>query len=604
MASTEQPQTLTRQNVGIEYTWNAESVFVTRDAWRDELQAVIAQIPTLSGYQGRLSEGTTVLADFIALQHDVLRRAETLYFYASMSQSVDTNDKEALAMVDQAGGMFGRILAAQSFFDPELLAIGRDTLSAWMASEPRLAVLAQYVDNLFRVQAHVRSADVEELLGLVSEPLGAVYNTFDLLTNADMVFPPAADSTGAAVPVTQSTLDKHYSSTDRELRRTAFESYTGVYLSLKNTLAASLAAQVKADVFNMRARRYSSSLEAALEPNNISTEVFHNLINTYRKNLPTWHRYWAVRRRALGVDTLNPYDIWAPLTSKQPKVSFQNAVDMISEGLKPLGSEYVSILRRGCLEERWIDVYPTEGKSQGAFSTGTQGTHPFIMQSFSDDLGSMSTMAHELGHSMHSYFTNHSQPYLYTGYSLFVAEVASNFNQAMVRANLLKTNTDRDFQIAVIEEAMDNFHRYFFIMPTLARFELEMHQRAENGDPLTADSMISLMADLFSEGYGSEMDVDRDRVGITWATFPHLYANFYVFQYATGISAAHALSKHILAGEPGAAEHYLKFLSTGSSLYPIDALKLAGVDMTTPEAVESTFEVLAGYVDRLDALTR
>jgi len=261
------------------------------------------------------------------------------------------------------------------------------------------------------------------------------------------------------------------------------------------------------------------------------------------------------------------------------------------------------VLRRGCLEQRWVDIYPNEGKKLGAFSYGAPGTYPFINMSYANTLGSLSTLAHELGHSMHSYLTWQNQPQVYSSYSMFVAEVASNFNQAMVRANLFKTNSDPNFQIALIEEAMDNFHRYFFIMPTLARFELETHQRIERGEPLTADIMIGLMADLFSEGYGSEMHVDRERVGITWATFPHLYSNYYVFQYATGISAAHALAGRILEGANGAAEAYLGFLKAGSSLYPVDALKRAGVDMATPEAVERTYGVLAEYVDRLDKLT-
>ncbi len=270
--------------------------------------------------------------------------------------------------------------------------------------------------------------------------------------------------------------------------------------------------------------------------------------------------------------------------------------------MQPLGDDYVSILRQGALHDRWIDVYPNQGKRQGAFSFGWQGTYPFIMTSYHDDLKAMSTVAHELGHSMHSYFTWQHQPFVYANYSLFVAEVASNFNQAMVRAHLRQAQPDPDFQIALIEEAMNNFHRYFFIMPTLAQFELEVHTRIEQGEPLTADDMNTLMADLFAEGYGSEMAFDRDQVGITWAQFGHLFSNYYVFQYATGISAAHALANRILAGEPGAAANYRQFLNAGGSLYPMDALKLAGVDMTTPEAVEATFKVLGDMVDQLEKL--
>jgi oligoendopeptidase F len=265
-----------------------------------------------------------------------------------------------------------------------------------------------------------------------------------------------------------------------------------------------------------------------------------------------------------------------------------------------LGEEYTQRIRRGCLEERWVDVYPNQGKHPGAFSYGAQGTHPFISMSYTDEIFSMSTLAHELGHSMHSYLTWKNQPIIYSDYSLFVAEVASNFHQAMVRAHLLKTNPERSFQIGLIEEAMGNFYRYFLTMPTLARFELETHRRIERGEGLNADQAIELMAGLFQEAFGEAVHVDIQRVGMWWATFGHLYADYYVYQYATGISAAHALSNRILSGASGAAEDYLRFLKAGSSLYPLDALKLAGVDMTQPEPVEETFEVLTSYVDKLE----
>jgi len=404
------------------------------------------------------------------------------------------------------------------------------------------------------------------------------------------------------VLVTQGTLQKLLAGADREVRRTAWESYTDAHLAFKNTLATSLATSIKQNVFHMRVRRHRSTLEASLFENNIPVEVFHNLIATFRKNLPTWHRYWALRRRALGVDTLHPYDVWAPLTKDKPHVSYEQAVDWICEGLAPMGEDYVGVMRKGCLKDRWVDVYPNQGKRAGAFSSGRPGTHPFIVLSYNDNVFSLSTLAHELGHSMHSYLTWQNQPVIYSHYSLFLAEVASNFHQAMVRAHLLEQHTDPAFQISLIEEAMSNFHRYFFVMPTLARFELEIHERVERGKGLTADDMIGLMVDLFSEGYGGEVHVDHERVGITWATFGHLYRDYYVYQYATGISGAHALSKRILSGENGAVKDYLSFLKAGGSMYPLNALKMAGVDLTTPQAVEVTFNVLSGMVDKLEQL--
>jgi oligoendopeptidase F len=592
-----------RSQIAKEHTWNAESVYETPQHWAAELKEVSDGLPNLSAFQGHLGDSPQTLADWLETSEKFARKVEKLFFYARMSQAVETTNQEAIGLVGQAGALASRFGAAVSFAQPEILALGEAKVMEWVKSEPRLAVYEHSFIDLFRQQQHVRSAEVEEILAMAGEPFAQVDNTEEMLTSADLTFRPASDKKGETIFVSQGNIDTILDGADRDARRTGWESYQDGYLAMKNTLASNYLASVKRDVFYARARRYNSALEAALFRDNIPKEVFYSLIDTYKKNIPTWHKYWAIRRKALGVETLHPYDIWAPLTSQAPKVSYQQAVDWICEGMKPLGDEYVTALRKGCLEERWVDIYPNQAKTAGAFSYGTYETFPFIMMSYDNSLSAMSTLAHELGHSMHSYFTRHNQPYVYGDYSLFVAEVASNFNQAMVRANLFNTNSDPNFQIAVIEEAMNNIHRYFFIMPTLARFELEVHERVERGEGVTADDMINLMADLFSEGYGNEMHVDRERVGITWAQFGHLYSNFYVFQYATGISAAHALAGRILEGVPQAAENYVKFLSVGSSLYPVDALKLAGVDMSKPDAVERTFGVLAEYVDRLGQLT-
>ncbi len=592
-----------RSEIAPEHTWDTASVFPSDAAWQQEVESIAADLPSFERFRDQLGHDPATLADFLEAADHLMQRAERVLLYASMQRSVDTTDQAATARYDQAVGLYTRVRAALAFAEPEILRLDSSRLHEWIQRMPRLAVYDHYFDTIRRRRAHVRSSEVEELLSQVQEPFATAKRIHGTFTDADLQFRPAESSSGETIPISQGNINQLLSHADREVRRTAWINYADGHLAVKNTLATCLAAGVKQHVFLARARRYPSALHAALAPNNIPVEVFHHLIETYRRHLPTWHRYWRVRRAALGYDALHPYDIKAPLTKDKPIVSFERAIEWICAGMQPLGDEYVAIMRRGLTEQRWVDRYPNRGKRMGAFSTGVPGTHPFILMSYGDDIYAMSTLAHELGHSMHSYFTWQHQPLIYSDYSLFVAEVASNFNQALVRAYLLREHNDVDFQIAVIEEAMSNFHRYFFIMPALARFELEIHQRVERGEGLTADSLIQLMADLFREGYGEEVVVDAERVGSAWMQFStHMYANFYVYQYATGISAAHALAEGVLEGRPHAAENYLKFLKAGGSLYPLDALRLAGVDMASPEPVERAFAVLARYVDRLEEL--
>lgn len=599
-----------RSEIPAEATWDVDSIFPSVAAWEEAMAEAPARLERLLRFKGRLGEGPETLLAWLEEREEVWRLIARIRSYAALSYSVDVTDQEAAARNDRARGLFARALATVAFAEPELLALDQEQVEAWMVAEPRLATYDHYFDNLWRRRPHVRSAEVEALLKQVLDAFNTAVESHRVLADAELRFEPAhAGEEGAkAVEIAQSNIRALTTAEDRTLRRTAWEHYADAYLAHKNTMATILAAGVKQNVFEANARHYSSALEAALAPNNIPTAVFHNTVETFRRHLPLWHRYWRLRRKAMGLEQLHVYDIKAPLTDERPAIPFEEAAEWICEGMEPLGETYVSAMRQGIFQERWIDRYPNLGKRSGAFSSGVPDTHPFILMSYSDDIFSLSTLAHELGHSMHSYFSWKHQPFVYARYTLFVAEVASNFNQALVRAHLLARDEDPYFQLSVLEEAMSNFHRYFFIMPTLARFELEIHERVARGEALTAASMIGLMAGLFHEGYGDEVadfssEEDRDRIGITWAQFPnHLYSNFYVYQYTTGIAAAHALAQRVLADEPGAAEDYLSFLKAGGSLYPLEALEMAGVDMLSPEPVEAAFSVLAGYVDRMEGL--
>lgn len=586
-----------------QHTWDTESVFADERAWEAEYEGVLAAIPDVHEFRGRLAEGPEQLADYLAASERLQRRANRVFMYAMMFAVADTGDLAAAARLDRARNLVTRVSAALSFAEPEMLEIGVDRLREWARNSDRLAIYDHHFDALGRRRRHVRSAEVEELLSEVREPLVTATQAHATLANAELPFPAARDSQGNRYEVAQGTYGELLSSPDRELRRTAWASYVQTHLAFRRTMATTLAAGIKRDAFLARARRYRSCLEAALEPNQIPVAVFHNVIAAFRANLGTWHRYWRVRKKALDLDPLQPWDTRAPLSAERVKVEYRQAVEWIAEGLAPLGEEYVGVMRRGALEDRWVDIYPNRGKRMGAFSMGEPDTKPFVFLSYTDDVFGLSTLAHELGHSMHTWYAKENQPYVYADYGLFVAEVASNFHQAMVRAHLLRTRPERHLQVAVIEEAMSNFHRYFFVMPTLARFELEAHERAERGLALTADWMTKRMAELIGEVYGGEVEHDPDEVGITWAQFhTHLYSNFYVYQYATGIAGAHWLAGRVQRGEPGAAEAYLRFISAGSSVYPLDALRIAGVDLESPEPVRRAFETMAGYVERLDEL--
>ncbi len=591
-----------RSEVPLEQTWDLASIFPTPTHWEAACNQLIEMLPTLSAYQGQLGESPQKLLEFIQLFQDAGTLMGKINVYAGNAYAVDTLDQDAAARNGQGRSLTAKFGAATAFFDPQLMQIGFSKLRRWMKDEPKLAFFAHYVEKLEKRQTHVRSGEVEEVLALVNDPFFAATSIYNALNNAELTFQPAIASDGSLHEVGQASISALITHPDREVRRTAWENYSDGYLRFKSTMAATLTATIRQDVFNARARGYESSLHASLAPNNIPVEVFHNLVEVFKHNLPTWQRYWRLRKKLLGYDTFHVYDIKAPLTSQKPVVPFHQAVGWITEGMAPLGKEYVDILRHGCMQERWVDYARNKGKREGAFSSGSMGTRPFIMMSYADDVFSLSTLAHELGHSLHSYHSRLNQPFIYSRYSLFVAEVASNFNQAMVRRHLLKTQTSPEFQISLIEEAMSNYHRYFFIMPTLARFELELHNRAENGKPINADILTGLTADLFKEGYGDEVEFDRDRIGITWAQFGHMYMNFYVYQYATGIAGAHALVDGILSGKPDAAQKYLDFLNLGGSMYPLDALQMAGVDLTTTEPVEKAFSVLAGLVERLEQL--
>lgn len=591
-----------RSKVPKEETWDLESVYTTPEDWERATEKLKEMLPRLADYKGRIKKGPENLLEYLELAQEAGILAGKIRNYASNYYAVDTTNQRNAARLGQARSLLSRLEAVTSFFEPELMETGLDRVEEWIESEPDLEFFSHALDQLRHNSEHIRGAEVEQVLAQASDPFSGPSTIYSSLNNADLSFEPAKSSKGESIEVGQSSIGSLITDPDRMTRRTAFENYGDGYLAYKNTYASTLISQLKQDVFKAEARGYESCLHASLEPDKIPVEVYHNVLEVFKKNLPTWHRYWRLRREIMDLDTFHVYDIKAPLTPDKPHVSYKQAVNWIRQGLEPLGDEIVKLIQKGALEQRWVDRVRNKGKRQGAFTNATAETYPFIMMSWSDDVFSLSTLAHELGHALHSYYSWRNQPYIYGRYTLFEAEVASNFNQAMVRDYLFRTQTDNEFQIALLEEAMSNYHRYFFIMPTLARFELETHTMVEEGKPLSADTLIDLMASLFKEGYGDEVYYDHDRIGITWAQFGHLYTNYYVYKYTTGISGAHALAKPIQEGDQEAVERYHSFLKAGGSRYPTENLKQTGVDLTKPEPVQDAFDYLAGLVDKIEEL--
>jgi len=598
-----------RSELPKEQTWNIEALFPSETGWRRALEQAAGTTQEIAAFAGRLAESPQVLLEALETYQTRMLEAMRVLQYASLQLSTEGTNPTFMSMAAEARGVVARLAAAGAYLEPELLSIAPEKLEAFMQAEPALTLYRHYLEALQIRRPHVRSSEVETVLAAVSDPLSAHSATAAAATNADMQFRPV-EFRGELLPVSHSSIGDLLVHPEAEVRKAAWESYADGHLAFKNTLAATLQGSIKSFAFQAKTRGYPSSLEMALAGSrtcgdNIPRAVFDNLLAIFRSNLPTWHRFWRIRKKALGGRLYSQdvpiYDAPAPLVPS-PRISFWEAAETICRGMEPLGAEYVKPMRRGLFEERWVDWGQNQGKRAGAYSAGLKGTFPYIFMSWSNDIFSQSTLAHELGHSMHSYFTRQTQPIVYARYSLFIAEVASNFNQALVRAMLLREAKSKEYKLAVLEEAFSNFHRYLFVMPTLARFELELYQRIEQGGALNAPFLTARLTELFAEGYGGEVELDTERLGAGWMHFSHLYSPFYVYQYATGIAAANALARDVLEkGEP-AAKRYLDFLKAGDSVYPLEALKIAGIDMTKPEPIERGFAVLASMVDELEKL--
>ncbi|TAK26094.1 MAG: oligoendopeptidase F [Chloroflexota bacterium] len=593
-----------RTDIALSDTWDIASVFADDAAWEAEFARVELSIPDLAARAGTLGTSAQALCDTLVARDAVNEPLERLNVYASMVHDVDTADPRGQALQSRIEGLWARFGAATAFVAPEMLQIAPDTLTAWRDSHPGLAPYRRAIDETLRLRDHVRSTEVEAVLAEMSEVRGAPSDIAGLLRNADLTFPAIRDESGKKIKLSEGLYRVLLESKNRRVRRAAYHGILSSYARYRNTLGASLARNVKGDVADARVRRYATAVESSLTPRDIPIAVYRNLVTTCRAHLSTLHRYLRLHRRALGVRNLHPYDLFVSIVPEHAAdgYSFGRAVDTVVESVRPLGVEYGEVARRGLIDHRWADVFENEGKRSGAYSGGSYGTAPFMLLNFRGTEDDVFTLTHELGHSMHSWLTRKHQPYPTGDYPIFLAEVASTFNEELLRDHLLsRANGDRARQAALLGSALDDFRGTFFRQTLFAEFELAIHDKVEKGEALTAETMTEIYQRLNEEYYGAVVTIDPV-VWTEWARIPHFYFAFYVYQYATGLVAATALAQMVLEGAPGAVDRYLTFLKSGSSADPLTILRRAGIDMTTPEPIERALAVFSDRTDRLAAL--
>ncbi len=580
--------------------WSVEDLFPSDEAWEKALEDCQALPAQVSAYRGRLGGSARTLLEYLDWSEQVDARLSNLHIYSMLRLDEDTADPDHQAMQGRCRSFAVKMSAAAAFERPELIAIPDETLEQFYRDEPGLEKYRRYLARVRRGRDHVLSQAEEDLLaasGQVAHGPSAIFNTFN---NADLKFPPVPDSQGREHPLTHASYIVLMHSTDRTLRENAFKAYYHAYGAYRNSLAAMLESEIQKNVFYARARGYDSVLQSALFPSEIPEAVYHNLIEAVHQNMDKLHRYMALRKKVMGLDRLHMYDIYAPMLPEADQViPFAQAKEYVLEATKVMGGEYSRVIA-SAFDQRWMDIYENEGKRSGAYSCGCR-VHPFVLLNHTDDLKSAFTLAHELGHAMHSYLSNKNQPPVYASYVLFVAEVASTCNEALLMQYLLGQTTDKRQRAVLLNHFLEQFRSTLYRQTMFAEFELKTHALAEQGEALTAQKLCQVYHDLNKLYYGPDV-VSDDEIALEWSRIPHFYRRFYVYQYATGFSAAMALSRRILTGGEAAVQDYLRFLSGGCSTDPVSLLKIAGVDVSTPAPVNDALALFGELIGEMETL--
>ncbi|MDU5143403.1 MAG: oligoendopeptidase F [Paenibacillus dendritiformis] len=592
-------QLMKRSEVPQEYRWKLQDLFGSRAEWDKEYELVLQLVDKMKQYHGKLNESSALKACF-ELEDDISLHTERLYVYASMSHHEDTADPVYQALSEKAKQLSVKVGEALSFITPEVLSLSNEELDRLIA-DPSLSAYRFTLVEMKRQKAHVLSKGEEALLAQVGNLSKAPETIYSMLNNADMKFPKIKNEKGEEVELTHGRYIQFLESRNRDVRRAAFEGVYSTYRKQRNTIAATLSANVTKNLFYARARKYPSALEMYLFGDNIPKEVYTNLIRTIHKHLPLMHRYMKLRKQLLQVDELHMYDLFAPVVEEfDMDITFEEAKKIVKESLKPLGENYLTALQEG-FDNGWIDVYENEGKRTGAYSWGAYGTHPYVLLNHKDNLNSMFTLTHEMGHALHSYYSDNNLPYRDAQYTIFLAEVASTLNEALLMDYMLKKTSDKKEKMYLLAYYIDQFRTTVFRQTMFAEFELLIHEHAEKGEALTPQLLCEIYYDLNKKYYGDDMVVDQD-IEMEWARIPHFYTSFYVYKYATGFSAAQSFAKQILDEGQPAVDRYLGFLKSGGSDYSINILQKAGVDMSAPTPIEEGMSLLESLIEEMEKM--
>ncbi len=591
----------TREEIPAEAKWAIEDLYKNDDEWEADFTRLKEHLPELSAYEGRLGESAQTLLSMQRLCDKMNMLAEKVYVYANQRLHENTDNAVYQNLASRAQSLLVEMSERTSYIEPEIMELPEGTIEKYLQENGELRVYGQYFENMIRQKAHVLPGEMEKLLASAGELAESPKDIFSMFNNADIRFPKITGEDDTDVEVTHGRFISLLQSKDQRVRKDAFEALYGVYEKFRNTLAATYRANVKQEVFFARARRYGSDLEAALDGSHIPVSVYDNLIHVVHEHLPLMHRYVKIRKKLLGLDELHMYDLYTPMTENSGEhFSFEDAKKTVLEGLAPMGEEYLSHLKDG-FEHGWIDVYENQGKRSGAYSWGAYGTHPYVLLNYQGTLNDVFTLAHEMGHALHSWYSDETQPYIYAGYRIFVAEVASTCNEALLIHHLLKKAKDPKTKAYLINYFLEQFRTTLYRQTMFAEFEKITHGLQEAGEALTAERLCSIYYDLNKAYFGENICIDR-QIEMEWARIPHFYTPFYVYQYATGFSAAIALSGKILREGEAAVEQYKKFLKGGSSMYPLELLRLAGVDMEQKKPVEDALQVFSEYLDEMERL--